>query len=212
VLIDDLVGGPSLYDAASFARVPLTGETQSLLAGAVGLSPQPALNRLLLEDAFPLELADAALALADGEVHLSRCTVLGRIVVHRLDASECILHDVAQVDDTQNGCVRFSAWATGSVIPRRYECVRIPPLASLFTTIQFGQPAYAQLLATADAQVQPEAASTTAVQSTISAGAEDASEMGAYARDKNPIKARALLLKFQEYMPAGLVPVVVAVT
>jgi hypothetical protein len=36
--------------------------------------------------------------------------------------------------------------------------------------------------------------------------------MGAYARDKNPIKRRALLLKFQEFMPAGLVPVVVAVT
>ena len=36
--------------------------------------------------------------------------------------------------------------------------------------------------------------------------------MGAYARDKNPIRARALLLKLQEYMPAGLVPVIVDVT
>ena len=36
--------------------------------------------------------------------------------------------------------------------------------------------------------------------------------MGAYARDKTPIKARALLIKFQEYMPAGLVPVPIAVT
>jgi hypothetical protein len=211
-LIDELVSGPSLYDAVSFARVPLSAETQSLLASAAAASPQPTLNRLLLEDAFPLELADAALTLADGEASLSRCTVLGRTVVHSLVASECILHDLAQVDDAQNGCIRFSAWAIGSILPRRYECVRIAPLAPLFTSTEFGQPAYAQLLATADAQVQLEPEATTAVQNTISAGAEDGSETGAYARDKNPIKERALLLKFQEYMPAGLVPVVVKVT
>jgi len=46
----------------------------------------------------------------------------------------------------------------------------------------------------------------------ISAGAEDGSEMGAFARDKNPIKERGLLIKYQEFMPAGLVPVIVYVT
>ena len=46
----------------------------------------------------------------------------------------------------------------------------------------------------------------------LSAGAADGSEMGAYARDKNPIRAQALMLKLQEYMPAGLTPVIVNVT
>ena len=49
-------------------------------------------------------------------------------------------------------------------------------------------------------------------QNTISQGAEDGSEMGAFAREKNPIKERALLVKYLEFMPAGLVPVIVYVT
>jgi hypothetical protein len=36
-----------------------------------------------------------AIALATGEVTLSRCTILGTMRVHRLSASECILHDAA---------------------------------------------------------------------------------------------------------------------
>ena len=36
--------------------------------------------------------------------------------------------------------------------------------------------------------------------------------MGAFARDLNPIKVRGLLIKYQEYMPAGLVPVLIYVT
>ncbi|MDA9504179.1 hypothetical protein XI09_05255 [Bradyrhizobium sp. CCBAU 11386] len=210
-LLDALTSGPPLWDAQAFAHVPLSASTKGRLDKSDGLGPAPVLNRLLLEDAYPLELADAAIALADGEVRLSRCTILGRIVVHRIDASECILQQLAEVDDIQHGCVRFSAWADGSVLPRKYECVRIPQGAPLFTSTDFGQPGYAQLLPLADAQILPKATKDER-QNTISAGAEDGSEMGAFARDKNPIKQRALLLKFLEYMPAGLSPVIIPVT
>jgi hypothetical protein len=155
--------------------------------------------------------ADTALAFDDGEVHLSRCTVLGQLLVHRLDASECILRDLAIVDDTQHGCVRFTAWADGSVLPRKYESVRVPPGAPLFTSTDFGQPGFGQLLPIADSSILP-AAPTAAPQNTISEGAEDGSEMGAFAREKNPIKERGLLVKYQEFMPAGLVPIVIYVT
>jgi hypothetical protein len=211
-LIDELISSPPLSGAQAFARVPLSAETRMLRATASPIAPAPVLNRLLLEDAYPLELGDAALAFTDGSVSLSRCTILGRIVAHRLDASESILQDLAQVDDTQHGCVRFSAWSDGSILPRQYESVRIAPAAPLFTTTDFGQPGYAQLLPMANAQILLPTSPLTAPQNTISAGAEDGSEMGAYAGDKNPIKQRALLLKFQEFMPAGLVPVVVTVT
>ncbi len=127
--LNALIAGVSLYDAAAFAAVPLSTATQRLLAAAQSGQPQPALNRLLLEDAFPLELADAALAFGDGALALSRCTVLGRIAAHRLSASECILHELCVADDLQDGCTRFSAWATGSQIPRPYECVQIRQLA-----------------------------------------------------------------------------------
>ena len=50
------------------------------------------------------------------------------------------------------------------------------------------------------------------VDPSIGAGAEDGSEMGAFWRDKNPIKERSLLIKYQEYMPIGLTPVLIYVT
>jgi hypothetical protein len=111
------------------------------------------------------------------------------------------------VEDTQHGCVRFSAWATASVIPRQYESVEIAAGAPLFTSRVFGNPGYAQLMAGVDANIVSGAAGAT-----ISAGAEDGSEMGAFARDRNPIKERSLLIKYQEYMPLGLVPVIIDVT
>ena len=155
---------------------------------------------------------DPALALPDAAVSLSRCTVLGAIKAHRLEASECILHGLANVDDVQHGCVRFTAWADGSNIPRQYESVRIPAQAPLFTSTDFGQPGYAQLLPTVDAAILPPSEPTGAAQNTISEGAEDGSEMGAFAREKNPIKERGLLIKYEEFMPAGLIPVVVYAT
>src|SRR5262249_54426738 len=140
----------------------------------------------------------SALALASGEVVLSRCTVLGTAKVHRLDASECILHDATTVDDTQHGCVRFSAWLSGSVLPRKYESVMLAPSAGLFSSQDFGRPDFAQLLATAGGEV--------------TAGAEDGSEMGAFAREKSAIKERSLLIKYQEYLPLGLQPAVIYMT
>jgi hypothetical protein len=215
-LLDDLnalLAGPSLYDAQVFRDVTLSAATAALIAQSAGFSaPTRELNRRLLEDAFPHELADASLALTDGDVNLSRCTVLGRLAVHQLTASECLLTGLITVDDSQHGCLRFSAWASGSVIPRRYECVQIAEGAAPFTTATFGQPGYCQLLPNVDASILPDPGPAPPAPPTIAAGAQDGSEMGAYARDDGPIKVRGLLIKLQEYMPAGLVPVLVYVT
>jgi hypothetical protein len=139
-----------------------------------------------------------AITLPNGEVMLSRCTLLGTAAVHRLHASECILNDVVAVIDRQHGCVRFSAWSEGSELPRQYESIGLPPRAFLFASLDIGQPAYAQLLDTAGGK--------------IAQGAEDGSEMGAFWREKNALKERGLLIKYQEYLPLGIEPVVVHVT
>ncbi len=64
--LNALLAGPSLYDPARFSRVPISPATQALIAqNPVG--PELArLNRLLLEEGFPLELADLALGTASG--------------------------------------------------------------------------------------------------------------------------------------------------
>jgi hypothetical protein len=204
--LNTLIAGPLIFTAPRFAGVVLSAETQALLA-ANPVGPALArLNRLLLEEAYPLELADAAIAVADGDVQIERVTVLGRAWVHHLDASNTILDELVLVEDPQRGCVRFSAWTTGSILPRKYESVEIPARAPLFTSRAFGQPGYSQLLQSANRAV------VTPAGGSVLEGAEDGSEMGALSAEKNAIKERSLLIKYEEFMPLGLVPVVIYVT
>jgi hypothetical protein len=196
--LNHVLSGPSIYQAVRFADVPLNPDATRLL----GLNPTSAdlihLNRSLLESAFPLALAQPALALPGGIANLTRCTLLGGLFVHQLEASECILDEFGVVEDVQHGCVRFTTWAAGSVLPRQFESVEVPGRSAIFNSREFGRPEYAQL--------------SPAAPVTILQGAENGSEMGAFAREKNPIKEHSLLIKYQEFMPLGLVPVVVHVT
>lgn len=199
-------GGTSIYTDDAFLGVPIDPRARELLAEGAA-ADTAALNRALLEDAFPGALSPAALALAAGTAVLWRVTVLGRTFVHRLQASDSILDGFTAVEDTQDGCVRFSAVTTGSSVPRRYLSVSTALDAPLFTSRAFGEPGYGQLLESADRAIVGGASDVT-----ITAGAEIGSEMGAYSSLLAPIKERGLLVKFDEYMPLGLTPVVVHVT
>lgn len=199
-------GGTSIYSDDAFLGVPLDSRARELLAEGAA-ADTAALNRALLEDAFPGALSPAALALTAGTAVLRRVTVLGRTFAHRLQASDSILDGFAAVEDTQDGCVRFSAVTTGSSVPRRYLSVSTALDAPLFTSRAYGEPGYGQLLESADRAIVGGASDVT-----ITAGAETGSEMGAYSSQLAPIKERGLLVKFDEYMPLGLTPVVIHVT
>ena len=204
--LNALIAGPSIFDPVRFEGVPLSVSTLALLASNPTGPELVRLNRLLLEEAYPLPLADAAIALTDGDAKLDRVTLLGRAWFHHIEASETILDDLAFAEDPQRGCVRFSAWSTGSILPRKYESVEIAPRGPLFTTRVFGQPGYSQLLQSADSAVlHPDGGA-------ILAGAATGSEMGAFAGEKNAIKERSLLIKYEEFMPLGLSPVFIYVT
>lgn len=178
------------------------------IVGAIATRNQGNIEHLRLNDSIvQADSKEKALNTSSGKVKLSRCTLLGSAKVHRLEASECIFDDIVEVENTQQGCVRFSAWATGSHLPHPYESVEIPPKYPLFNSHIYGYPAYAQLQAGVDAAILSGKEGAT-----ISAGAEDGSEMGAFAREKNPIKERSLRLKYEEYMPLGLIPVIIYVT
>ncbi len=204
-----LVHGPALYDSALFTTVNLSRVVLDLVAAApvAGSAQLAALNRALIDEAFPVALGVAALAVADAKVELHRVTVLGRIAAHRLTANDSILRDFAAVDDVQEGCVRFSAYASGSAIPRTYESAAISAGAPIFTSDAYGNSGYAQLLETADTAI-----ATASPRVSICAGAENNSEMGAFSADLNPVKEQGLLTKYAEYMPLGLTPVIVHVT
>ena len=205
--LNDLVNGPSLWDPTVFTTVALPPDVHAL----TGLPPAPsaavaALNRGLLDAAMPVALGLATIAVSNAKVDLSRVSVLGALAVHRLWASNSILTGFTSVDNTQEGCVRFSAYVGGSRVPRQYESVTIGPDACVFTSTDYGEPGYCQLLEAADAVI------TGGTGSTITAGADNSSEMGAFNSILAPIREQGLLLKYAEYMPLGLTPVIVHVT
>jgi hypothetical protein len=186
-------------------RLRITGQVRSLvidrsIVGPVVMQAGALVEALTIRDSIvqAVDPADAALAIDTGMTTLSAVTILGTAQLHQVEATTSIFHDVVTVADHQHGCVRFSAVPVGSVVPRPYECVTIQRAEQLFGSRSFGQPAYAQLLASAHAGVV--------------SGAQDGSEMGAFWREKNSIKERSLLIKYQEYMPIGLAPVLIYVT
>jgi hypothetical protein len=187
---------------ASMLRVE--GSVRTLAIERCILGPLDAgageLEELAIDDsiAHACDPGAASLTVPTGAARLSRTTLIGPAAVHRIEASECVLAGLVAVDDTQHGCVRFSAWTAGSTLPRKYESVLVAADASLFASPAFGRPEYAQLLAT--------------VGPGLLEGGEDGGELGAFARERNAVKQRGLLIKYREYMPIGLEPVVVRVT
>jgi hypothetical protein len=140
-------------------------------------------------------------------VQLERVTVFGSILCDVLNASECLLDDIAIVNDQQSGCVRFTRFETGSILPRRYRCIpdenqatacsgALRCVAPLFNSRRFGRPDYAQLAA--------------ACPNVILTAGEDQGEIGVFAGTQNTIRLRNLKIKLQEFMPVGLSPVIVA--
>ena len=218
--LNQVIDGVSIYNPVRFTAESLPPDATALAAEveAAGTAAAAAdvarLNRMLLEAAYPVPLGTAALALADAAVGLSRVTALGRLSVHQLTAADSILAGFACAQDAQQGSVRFCAWSSGSVIPQRYSCVQVAEGAPLFTSSAFGDPGYGQLLDTADRLIVPDAeqqADSTSGAS-VTSGAENGSELGAFCALLNPVRERGLLLKYNEYLPVGLTPVLVHVT
>jgi hypothetical protein len=206
--LDAVIAGPLIWTAARFARRALRPSTEAWVAAAPTGPELAQLNRQLLAEAYPVALADAAVAAHDGLTELRRCTLLGAAWVHRLECSESILDEVVTVEDVQDGCVRFSAWSRESALPRRYESVGVAAHGAVFASRRFGEAAFAELLDSADAAI---VSWDTAGDPSIRTGSEGGSEMGAFCREQTAVKERSLLIKFDEYLPIGVTPVLIPV-
>jgi hypothetical protein len=202
--LQTVVNGPLIHTTARVHDRSLRNATLAAVATNPSGDALRALNRQLLAEAYPLALADAAVAVDAGLVELDRCTVLGPAYVHRLECSESILDDVVRVRNAQDGCVRFSAWATDSALPRRYESVELRASAPIMVSRRYGEWGYAQLHDGADSAV---VGGNTGGLPSLLTGSHDGSEMGVFCRDNAAVKDRSLLIKLQEFLPVGLSPV-----
>lgn len=201
-----ITAGP-IFTAQRFADIPLPPSLATDAALPLSGAALTRVNRLLLEHAFPFELSPAAIASAETSLDLNRTTILGRVFAHRISASETIFHEFARADDAQSGCVRFSAYADGSRLHQPYESVATRENAALFVSRRYGDPAYARLSALADREILSGGPGAS-----IRSGAQNGSEMGAFAREKYAIKERGLRIKLNEFMPIGLTPILIFVT
>jgi hypothetical protein len=142
-------------------------------------------------------------------VQLERVTVFGLIFCEALNASESLLNDVALVEDQQSGCIRFTRFESGSVLPRRYQCLPSESqakagsnsgrlFAPAFNSLRFGRPGYAQLASACPRE--------------ILTASEAGAEVGAFSGTLNTIRLKNLRTKLGEFMPVGLSAVVVAET
>ncbi|MFF5009605.1 hypothetical protein ACFY3G_43100 [Streptomyces phaeochromogenes] len=138
---------------------------------------------------------------------LRRVTVIGEVHAHTIElAEDSILGGHVRVARRQLGCVRFCSLVPESQTPRRFACqpdlvdaaiegdqrerdrerLRVRPA---FDSTRYGTPEYGRLSASCAAEV--------------TAGAEDASEMGAF-HDLHLAQRVALLrTELDEYTPSG---------
>lgn len=202
--LNALLSANSIFTVERFSAVPLPRSLRDAATAGPSLAEVEQVNWLLLEAALRVALGPAAIACAGANVELSRSTLMGPLHARRIAASESILHGFAVAEDSQEGCLRFTAYVEGSVLSRPYESVMMGEAAAIFVTARFGQPSYAQLAELADRELRSDGS--------IREGAQNGSEMGAFSRELYAVKARGLTLKLKEYMPAGLTPVLIYVT
>jgi hypothetical protein len=205
-VLSRLIEYGDIYRAELFRQVALSPQAR-LAGGGPGTAAERWRNRLLLEDAYPLALAPAAVAVADSTVTLNRVTILGRLVARRLYATDSIMHGFTVVEDTEEGCVRCSAVLDGSRLPPQQDSAELSVGGAVFTSTAFGRPGYGQLLETADRAIVRAARGTT-----LLAGSSSGTQMGSFSAQAVPVKEHALRLKYSEYLPVGLTPVIVHVT
>jgi len=147
----------------------------------------------------------AAFDLPDTRLRLNRCTVFGTTTAGELEASNSLFTGKVQIERRQQGCVRFCYVPAGSKTPRRFRC--LPDLVVLdlpdaqanservrvtpgFTSVDYGDAAYAQLQL------------STAVE--VRTGAEDGAEMGVWNLLKQPQREANLRQALDEYLRFGL--------
>jgi hypothetical protein len=205
IVIDHSIVGSIQIDNNEIAMDPLTLRIADSIVDATGSDCDgPRCEAIGTSDSG---FAHAALDLA-------RSTVVGKVMVHRLDlATDAIFTGRLTVARRQTGCVRFSSLPPGSRTPRRYHCQ--PDLAVAagepgmedaerervrprFTTLRYGHPGYAQL----GQDCAPE----------ITEGAEDSSEMGAFHDLFQAQRRSNLRARLDEFVPAGAAVTLVQVT
>ncbi len=130
---------------------------------------------------------------------VSGLTVFGRMRVSSINGRGGIWVHALEVLNNQKGCIKFSYFSgTGDRLPQNLGCVKGTEAKLHFTSEIFGEPAYGQLAHSSDFRIRERGPN------------DDA--MGAFGFLLEAHKWRNLQIRYREFMPVGVRPLLVPVT
>jgi hypothetical protein len=209
--LDDAYGFTKATEESAFNQIPNI-VLQRTISGP-----------LLIDSLYRLDLSDSivdarqgvddhvdkfALSSASGDpakgwgpqTHVSGVTILGRMRVERLEGAGGIWVHALEVLDNQKGCVKFSYFSGEAAdrLPQNHGCVKGTNAQLRFRSEIFGEPAYGQLAHSADERIRE--------------GGPHDDAMGAFGFLREAHKWRNLQIRFREFMPVGVRPLLISVT
>jgi hypothetical protein len=155
----------------------------------------------------------AAITASSLDATLSNATVLGTASFKSLEATNVIFNASATVTRRQSGCVRYSAIAAGSSMPRRFRCQ--PDLALADAATRKGAPLTPAEQDSVALGVMPLFLDTSLDEPTVAMlhplagdairlGGENNAEIGAFSVAAEGLRMANLVGLFDDYVPFGL--------
>jgi hypothetical protein len=188
IVLQRSISGPLLIDNVYRLNI-----TDSIIDAGQGVAD--------LADKFAITSATGDPAKGWGPATFMRgVTILGRTRVESIEARGGIWVHALEVLDNQKGCIKFSYFSGEAVdrLPQNHACVKGTDAALRFRSEIFGEPAYGQLANSADWRIREQGPNGDA--------------MGAFGFLLEAHKWRNLQIRFREFMPVGIRPLLIPVT
>jgi len=181
------IAGPLLLDAGYLLFV-----TDSIIDAGKGVEDDP-------DDAFVVSSATDPVNGWGPPTQVSGATFFGRMRVHTVNGRGGVWVHALEALNNQRGCVKFSYFSgIGDRLPQNHACVRGTDVRLGFVAEAFGDPAYGQLALATDPAV-------------LERGPRD-DAMGAFGFEFEAHKWRNLQIRYREFMPVGIRPLLIPVT
>jgi hypothetical protein len=187
ILVQRSIAGPLLIDADYTLDL-----RDSIVDAGAGVSDPPGV-------AFAVSSATNPAAAWGPPTTLYGVTFFGRMRVESIEGRGGIWVHQLEVHNNQIGCLKFCYFSgEADRLPQNVGCVSAPDALLRFTSETFGSPAYGQLAAATDFRIRER-------------GPGD-DQMGAFGFQLDAHRFRNLQIRYREFMPIGIRPLLIPVT